>query len=418
MTYSRAASSKLSNIAFELNLAAGLFLTILVFFIAPFAADFFRNEEVTPVLRWLGLTFVLSSFGSVHNVLLQRELNFKKRIIPDLGNTLIKAVISISLALTGFGVWALVAGQLIGTATQSIMLWVVQPWRPRFHWNPRIAKELFKYGLSIMGINALSIWEDSFDYLVIGRLYNSTLLGIYTIAYRLPEMLVINTLWVMTAVIFPAFSSLQDDTVGMRKLFLSIVRYIEILVTPICLGMVVAADPIIRVVFGEQWVEAIPILRVLSLYAWIVSVGYHVGDIYKAVGRPDILVKLQIPIFIIRVIALWIGAQYSILGVSVAHLVVALIALVIQIGVASRFVKITFFDIVKELKAFLGGAVLVIAVLPALYFTRDNSPIIQLLLVVPAGAAGYLGSMWFIEHELLFKALQMIGFKQIEKEAK
>lgn len=405
-----------SNIAFILNFLAGLLLTIITFLIAPLAADFFRNEQVTPVLRWLGLTFLLSSFGSVHNVLLQRELNFKKRIIPDIGNSITKAIISIGLAFSGYGVWALVIGQLAGTGIGSVLLWIVLPWKPRFQWNTGIAKELLKYGFSIMGSNALSIWEDSFDYLVIGRIYDSALLGIYTIAYRLPQMLVINILWIMTAVIFPAFSTLQDDQEALRKLFLSIVRYVEILVTPICIGMFIAADPIIRVAFGEQWIASIPVLRALSLYALVISIGYHVGDIYKAIGRPDILIKLSIPIFIIRIIALWIGAQYSILGVSIGHVIASLIAMVIQMFVASKFIKITFIDIIKELKAFLGGAVLVVFALPALHLTQGYQPVIRLMIVAAAGAVGYLGSIWFIERESLQKALQMIGLKQTAKD--
>ncbi len=404
-----------ANIAFILNFIAGIFLTILTYLIAPLAADFFRDQQVIPVLRWLGLTFVIASLGSIHNVLLQRNLDFKKRIIPDVGNSVSKAAVSIVFALTGFGVWALVIGQLVGTAVGAVLLWIVQPWRPRFQWNTGIARELLKYGLSIMGMHAVTIWEDSFDYLAIGRIYNSTLLGIYSIAYRLPQMMVINILWVMTAVIFPAFSSIQDDREAMKKLFLSIMRYVEIIVTPICIGLFIAADPIIRVAFGEQWVEAIPVLRALSLYALVISIGYHVGDIYKAVGRPDILLKLAIPILIIRTTALWIGAQYSILGVSIGHVIASLIALVIQMTVASRFVQITIWDIIKQLRAFIGGVVLALFALPVLYLTQGEAPLVRLILVAIAGAIGYLGSLWFVERESLLKALEMIGIKKAAK---
>lgn len=408
---------KSANIAFIMNIGAGVLLTLVTYLIAPLAADFFRNQEVTPVLRWLGLTFLLGSLGSVHNTLLQRDLNFKKRAIPDVGNSITKAAVSIILALSGFGVWALVIGQLAGTGVGSALLWIVKRWRPRLEWDTTIAKQLLKYGLSIMGMHAITIWEDSFDYLAIGRIYNSTLLGIYTIAYRLPQMLVINILWVMTAVIFPAFSSLQDDQAALKKLFLSIVRYVEIIVTPICIGMVIAADPIIRVAFGDQWVEAIPVLRALSIYALVISIGYHVGDIYKAIGRPDILLKLSVPILIVRTVALWIGAQYSILGVSIGHVVASLIQISLQTYVMSRFVKITFWDIVKELRAFISGAVLVAFALPALLLTEGFHPVLRLVIIVAAGALGYLGSLWFVDRETVLKALQLAGIKRARSEA-
>ncbi len=402
-----------ANVAFILNLLAGLVLTGLTFLGAPLAADFFRNSEVTPVLRWLGLSFCITSLGSVHNVLLQRRLDFKKRAIPDLGNTLVKAVVSIILALSGLGVWALVIGQLAGTVVGSLLLWIVLPWRPRLQWDGGIARELFRFGISIMGINALTVWEDSFDYLVIGRIYTPTLLGIYTIAYKLPEMLVINILWVMTAVVFPAFSSLQDDRESLKKMFLSIMRYVEMVVTPICIGMFIAAEPITRVAFGDQWIAAIPLLRVLSLYALVLSIGYHVGDIYKAVGRPDILVKLAIPIFVVRVVGLWIGAQFSILGVSIAHLVVSVIEVIARLFVASRFINLSILDVIRQLRSFLCGIFLAAFAFPALYFTQGYTPLVRLVIVTVAGAIGYLGSLWFLERAALLKAFQMVGLRRV-----
>lgn len=401
-----------ANIAFTLNILVGIVLTAITFIIAPYAAIFFHESHVTSVLRWLSLTFLISSLGSVHSVLLQRELNFRKKIIPELGNTIVKAIISISLAIAGFGVWALVAGQIIGTSVSALLLWVLLPWRPKFSWNPTIGKGLFMYGFSIMGNNILTVWEQNFDYFIIGRIYNPTALGVYTLAYRLPQALVLSILWTMTSVLFPAFSSLQDQKDALKKSFLSVLRYVELLVTPLCLGMFIAADPLIRVLFGEQWVDAINILRVLSLYVWVVSIGYHVGDIYKAIGRPDILIKMSIPMFFIRVLLLWIGAQYSLLGVGMGHLVAMIIESIIRYYVAAHFLKITILDIVKELTAFFCGAVLAIFALTALYFTQDSMPIVRLIIVVIAGAIGYLGTVWMIERNSIMRALQMLGLKR------
>ncbi|MFN8413447.1 MAG: lipopolysaccharide biosynthesis protein [Anaerolineales bacterium] len=401
-----------ANIAFTLNVTAGTFLTIITFIIAPYAASLFHEPQVTSIIRWLGITFFLSSLGSINNALLQRELNFRNKIIPDITGTIVKAIISIGMALTGFGVWALVVGQLFGATISSILLWVITPWRPKLAWDWTIGKELFKYGFPIMGNNALSAWEQNFDYFIIGIIYNPTQLGIYSLAYRLPQTLVLSMLWLITSVLFPTFSSLQDRKEELKKSFLASLRYVELLVTPLCLGMVIAAEPLIRVLFGDQWVEAIPILRVLSLYAWAISMGYHVGDIYKAIGRPDILLKMSIPMFILRVGLLWVGAQYSLLGVGIAHLTAAAIESVIRYFVAAYFLKINLLDIVKELTSFVCGTVLAVFALPVLYFTSNSTPLIQLIFVVVAGAIGYLGTAWIIERSAIQGALQMFGLRK------
>jgi O-antigen/teichoic acid export membrane protein len=402
-----------ANVAFTLNILAGVILTIITFIVAPYAATFFHEPEVTSILRWLGLTFFISSLGSVHNVLLQRELNFRKRIVPELGNTIVKAIISIGLALAGFGVWSLVMGQLIGASVAALLLWVLLPWRPRLFWDTVIGRELFKYGFSIMGNNAITVWEENFDYFVIGRMYTPADLGVYTLAYRLPQTLVLSVLWAMTAVLFPTFSSLQDHKDALKKSFLSVLRYVELIVTPLCLGMFIAADPIIRVVFGEQWVEAIPILRVLSLYVWVVSIGYHVGDIYKAVGRPDILIKISTPMFFVRISLLWLGAKYfGLVGVAFGHLTAGIIASIIRYFVASNFLEITILDVMKELTAFVCGVSLLFFAAPALYFTQNNTPLVQLIVVVTAGAIGYLGAVWIFERNSVMKVIQMLGLNR------
>lgn len=407
-----------ANIAFLINLLANSALTLIIFLAAPLAAAFFREPQVTVVLRWLGLTFLIKATGSIHGVLLARELNFKKKIIPDLGNAVFKGILSIGLALSGFGVWALVVGQLAGIMVMSVLLWYLVPWRPSFTWDTHLAKELFAYGFSIMGVRALSAWEDNFDYLIIGRIFNATTLGIYTIAYRLPEMLILSTMWAMTAVLFPAFSALQDEKDALKKGFLSTIRFVSLLVTPLCLGMVVTADPLVRVVFGDQWIDSIPILQVISLYTLMVSIGFHSGDVYKAIGRPDILFKISLPLFPLRLLFLWVGAQYSPLGVAFAHLSIEIIYLIINIVMMRKIINITLIEFILELKAFLGGAVLILFTITALYYTQGAASIIRLMVAITAGAIGYLGTMWFVERKSLISALEALGFSYIRVKEK
>jgi PST family polysaccharide transporter len=233
-------------------------------------------------------------------------------------------------------------------------------------------------------------------------------LGIYTLAYRLPELLVINTLWLMTKVLFPTFSALQDQLDALKSSFLTVVRYVELLVAPICIGLVIAAEPIIRVLFGEQWSEAIPIMRVLALYALVVSIGFHVGDVYKAIGRPDILLKTSIPIFIIRATALWIGSQYGLVWVAVAHLVAGLIDMALRLAIAAHFLKLTVGAIIRELTAFIACLALAGLALPVLYLTATTLPIIRLISVVTVGGLGYLTALWWLERETLKRALDVI----------
>ena len=403
-----------ANTVFTLNLLLGAGLTLAGMLAAPLVATFFREPLVTPILRWLSLTFIVNALGSVHVVRLQRELEFGRKLIPDLGRSVAKGIVSIGCALTGFGVRSLVFGQLVGVVVGVILAWVVFPWRPRLTINTNLASRLLKYGLSLMSLDAITAIGDNFDYLIIGRLFGNVPLGIYTLAYRLPELLGLNMLWVMAGALFPAYSSIQHQPDVLRRGFLTTLRFIEMLSVPICLGLILTADPLIRVAFGDQWLDAIPIVRVLAAYVLVVSTGFNVGDIYKAVGRPDILVKLGVLNLALLLPALWYGSHFGLIGVAFGHLAVSTCLTVICLTVATRFIKVTWGDILLQLKpSFLSGGALVLLVLPSLYLTAEAAPLLRLVVAACAGAVSYLGILWLLEHELLRQAGGVIGLPRL-----
>jgi PST family polysaccharide transporter len=405
-----------SNTVFTLNLVVGLALTVLAMLIAPIVADFFREPLVVPILRWLGLTFIINALGSVHTIRLQRELDFRRKLVPDLGRAITKGVVSIAFAVAGSGVWALVYGQLAGVAASVVLAWIVFPWRPELSVDREMAGSLLKFGIAVIGIDALAIVNDNVDYLLVGRIFGNAAMGIYTLAYRLPELLVINVLWVMGAVVFPAYSAVQTNRDELRQIFLTTVRIVEIIVVPLCLGLLITADPLVRVAFGNQWLEAIPILRVLAAYALVLSIGFHVGGVYKAIGRPDISVKLSLLTLVILVPALWIGSTYGLIGIAFGHLIAVLIRGILRLVVATRFVDITLRDILLQLgPAFRGGLALTALALPVLFVTDRLNPLVRLLVLTVAGATGYLGVMLLFERDSLIRLGRMIGILKDEE---
>ena len=137
-----------------------------------------------------------------------------------------------------------------------------------------------------------AVWLN-LDYVIVGRFLGDAALGIYTLAYRLPELLV-QSIWRVVArgglplLLEPPGARLDL----LRRGFLKTIRYSQLVVVPLCLGLLITADPAVGVLFGDQWTEAVPVLRVLALFTLVASIGVNVGDVYKAIGRPDILAKL------------------------------------------------------------------------------------------------------------------------------
>jgi O-antigen/teichoic acid export membrane protein len=403
-----------ANTVFTINVLLGLFLSALIIPLAPFVATYFRDPQVIPVLRWMGISFIINALGSVHTNWLVRDLDYRRKIVPELGGALIKGAISIGMAYLGYGVWSLVFGQIAGALASVILVWIILPWRPRLALDRNVAGSLMKFGASVTLIDIFTQITDNLDYIIVGRLFGLVPLSIYTLAYRLPEMLLIGNLWVMGGVVFPAFSSIQNRPDELRRGFLASVRFVELIAVPVCLGLFIAADPIVRVVFGDQWLEAIPVLRVLAIYAWVYSLGYHVGGFYKAIGRPDILLRLSLLTLVIIVPSLLIGARFGIIGVATGHLVAVLIRRIISLGLATRFVNVSILDIFGELRtSLLGAIVMAPVVLAASYFSQGWNPFLQLGLIILSGAISYLSVLWWIEKENLNRLLRLVRLPNV-----
>jgi PST family polysaccharide transporter len=182
-----------------------------------------------------------------------------------------------------------------------------------------------------------------------------------------------------------------------------------LIAVPICLGLLIAADPIVRVVFGDQWLETIPVLRILAIYAWVYSLGYHVGGLYKAIGRPDISLKLSIFTLAIVIPALLIGARFGLIGIAIGHLIAVLIRRIVSLSIATRFVNVSMIDILGELKpSFFSALVMAPVVMAVMYVTSNFNPFLQLALIVLSGAVSYLGVLWWIEKENLMRFMRLI----------
>jgi PST family polysaccharide transporter len=313
------------------------------------------------------------------------------------------------MAYAGYGVWSLVVGQLVGAASSVILVWVILPWRPRLELDRGIASTLFKFGFSIIGGDLLNISIDNLGAIVIGRIFGAVQLGVYTLAYRLPEMLLIGNLWIMANVTFPAFSSIQHRPDELRRGFLASVRLVQLVAVPICFGMVIAADPIVRVLFGDQWLDVIPVLRVLAIYTLMYSIAYHIGDVYKAIGRPYILMWLAILTLALITPALLIGSRYGLVGVAWGYVIAMVIDRVVGVFVASRYIKTSMLDILREMSpALKGGLVMVATTLPVLFWTESAGPFLQLICVVLVGAASYVAVLWRTEKDNLMQLVKII----------
>ncbi len=271
-----------ANTVYAANLVIGILFFLFTFAIAPAVAVFFRAPAVEPMLRILALTFLIDPFGSVHIALLQRDLAFRKKLIPDLGRLLIKAVVTIVLAVKGFGAWSLIIGQLSSSLSGVILARIALRQKLRMRIKKPQLGRLLKFSIPFMAFNLINALVSNIEFIVIGRTLGDAALGIYSITYRIVDLLIMNVWVVLAGAMFPALATIQHQPHLLRRAFLSVTQYVQVFIVPISLGLIITAEPIVKVLLGAQWLGAIPILRLLPVAFLIFSIGTTAGDIYKA----------------------------------------------------------------------------------------------------------------------------------------
>jgi PST family polysaccharide transporter len=293
--------------AFTLNLIIAVLLTGLGVLCAPLVADFFGAGEQTGLFRLGALTLLFVGLGNIHDALLVRSLDFKRRTVPQIARACVRAALSIGLALNGLGAEALVIGMLGGAAAWTAVQWTLSPLRPTFELDPRVIREMAGYGGAAALLEILAVTTARADAVIIGRVLGDRALGLYTIAFRVPELLIETVAWNTSEVAFPALSRKRAmDRGDLARSTLRLLRFQALYALPVAAGLAMVATPLIVVLFSSKWGAAGGVAAAIAVKAGITAVVFPLGDVFKALGRQRVLVALsaiQIPILIAVIVA-------------------------------------------------------------------------------------------------------------------
>jgi len=280
---------------------------------------------------------------------LTRAMEFRALSILEIVSVAISGVLGITLALSGFGVYALVAQTLCQTASKTVLLWLNSGWRPKWQISWTAIRELLGFSIGIVGGNSLNYWIRNADNLLIGKFLGSTELGFYSRAYMVMLLPLNQVTTVLTRVMFPALASIKDDKLRSRKIYLRAISVIALFTFPIMLGLLVVTEDFVLTIFGQKWMEMIPVLRVLCIVGLLQSVNSTVGWIYNSQGRSDIQFWWILFGGILTFAAFGIGIYWGILGVAIAYAIRVLSTTWLNYYIPGRLIDMSFGDVAKSL---------------------------------------------------------------------
>lgn len=397
--------------AFWISLVIGFALFGVSWALAPLLVVYFRDDRVLEISRVMALTFPFSALGSTHEALLRKNLAFERTTIPVFFRAVAKGLISIGLALMGFGAWSLVWGQLGGTLISSILLWVLTPWRPSVEFDFSSARSLLRYGMKDIGTTFLSMILLNLDYWLVGRYLGAEALGIYTLAYRLPELLILQFARIISQVNFPIYTKMRETHGSLARGFWKTTSYVSLLTIPSGLGLALLARPFTIVFLSEKWIEAVPVLQGIALYAMFLSLAHNATSAYKAQGNFGVITWLSVVRLSLLFPALWwaTSVMRSIVLVGWMHAVIALISATMGLIVAARMLSLPVRELFTSIwPGMMAGIVMALVVRVILNLVSDMSSIMQLLVTVPLGALSYIATLWLANRGLLLEIIERL----------
>lgn len=385
--------------AFWVNLGLSVVFMGASIAAAPWIAALFGEPTLAPVVRWLSPSFVLAALAGVQQALFQRDLDYQTLAVRELIAALVGGGIGVAMAWNGYGVYSLV-GMLLGERTAAVVvLWAASTWRPGFDARAKHFRDLFSFGINIVGSNLLNYVNTRADNLIIGYALGAEALGFYEIAYQLFQSGTIVITQTVSSVAFAAFSRMQADIEQMRKSFYAATQTMSVIAFPMFLGAAAVAPELIGTFFGAKWLPlSAQTFQVLSLIAVLHALFYFNSAVMLAAGKPNWRLGISVLNAVTNVTAFAIVVQYGIVAVAAAYVVRGYVLAPLSLVLMRWLIGIEWGT---YLVAFVAPLVSTLAMLAAVLSARWAlldlvSPPVVLLACVPLGALTYTLTLWLI----------------------
>ena len=355
------------NVAFCLVLYLGLFLA------APLLSRFYHDSSLVPVFRVLGLTIVISGVKNVQQAYVAKTMQFRRFFFSTLGGTVLSAIVGITMAYRGFGIWALVTQQVLNAAVNTAILWLTVGWKPRRIFSLERLKGLVSYGWKIVGLR-----------------YTEADLAFYNKADQMPLLLVENINNSIDSVLLPVLSAEQDSRESVRAMTQRAIKTSTYIMMPLMAGLAVCAEPLIRLLLTEKWLPCVPYMRIFCIvYAFYPLHTANLSAI-KALGRSDIFLKLEVLKELVSIVLLLVTMRYGVYAIALGLLVSSVASQLINSWPNRKMLGYTYPQQLRD----MAPAILLSLLMAACVWPIQRlglSDFVTLVIQVPLGVAVYAG---------------------------
>ncbi len=395
---------------FYFNIVVAILFYILLWFSSPYIASFYNIPMLEDVTKVVALILLFGALSGIQSAKLSIAINFKTRAKISVISAISTGCVGLYLAYNGYGAWALVFQMVFSSFLGTILLWYFVRWVPKLVFSWQSFRQLFSFGSKLLASALLDTTYNNIYPLVIGKVYSSTSLGLYSRASGLAQYPSSNITGVLQSVTFPVLCSIQNDENRLTDAYKRFIRMSAFIIFPLMIGLASVADPFIRVVLTDKWEGAIYLLQIVCFSLMWYPIHAINLNILQVKGRSDYFLKLEIIKKIQGVCILCITVPISIVAMCYGSVVSSLLSLVWNTYYTKRLIGYGFFSQIKDLSHILihslvmGGIVLLV-----IYFI--DIMWIKLLVGILVGGFYYVAGAYIMRFEELKEVLSIIKRK-------
>lgn len=369
---------------FYINVAIGCLLYAIMWGMAPLIASFYQMPNLVALVRVMSLVLLINSLRNVQQAYVSKHMIFKRFFYATLGASMVSAVVGISMAYLGFGVWALVAQQLTNNAIGTAILWFTVKWRPKLICSLERLKGLFSFGWKMLSSALLDTGYQQLWQLIIGKLYSPADLAFFNQGQKFPNLIVTNINASIDSILLPTMASEQDHRERVRDMTRRAIKTSIFIMAPMMMVLAFSSTNVVTLVLTEKWLPCVPFLCIFCINYMFWPVHTANLNAINALGRSDIFLKLEIIKKVVGLSVLFFTMQYGVMTMAYGMLLTDMLSQIINSWPNRKLLGYGY-----------------------LHQLRDLLPSI-VLAVVSGGAAYGIGMMHLPIHLALVITLQVI----------
>ena len=377
---------------FYFNIVVSCFFYILLFFAAPFIADFYNEPLLAKLTRVIGLVLIINGFNQVQGALMTARMDFKTSAKISFTSAVVSGGVGLTLAFNDFGCWALVGQQIAAALCRTLLYWYFSKWRPALVYSWKSFRELFGFSSKLLASGLLDTIYGNIYPLIIGKLYSAATLGFYNRAQQFADLPSVNITGIIQGVSYPALCTLQHNDARLATTYRKFIRISAFVIFPLMMGLAGCAKPLIITLVGEKWLFSVLLLQIICFR--MVWYPLHAINLNLLIvkGRSDLFLKLEIIKKVIGVFFLIISAPFGIVAMCVGSIFSSFFCLIVNTYYTGKIINVGFFKQMGDISKTIVLSLLMGTLVLCISMFCPTPHIFTLTIAIAAGALFYIAT--------------------------